>query len=174
LSVKNDQRGFIFSLDATLAVLVVMVVMAGVARGGNSETIYEQYGYLRLQRYANDALEMLYVTGRLENNRVVVTVLDNIKALLAQGTDAAKILAENLAENALQSILPKDIQFRLRMGPENSPRLDNVYPSAGKHPQWRSAFDNAQEIAAAARVSVFTPDNKFDIIILYVWRGPTV
>lgn len=170
MSFQNEQRGFIFSLDATLGILVVMLVMAGVARAGGSELISGQHGYLRLERYANDALELLYTTGNMDNT-LLIRKIDNIENLLYNGQS---VLAENFAENELEKILPNDIQFRLRIGSENRPRLDNVYPSAGKHPQWRSAFDNAKEIAASSRVFVFRSDNKFDTITLYVWRGPAV
>ena len=161
MSFRRDQMGFIFSLDAAFAMLVVLIVVAGVVRVGGPELTYGQHGYLRLERYANDALEVLYNTG----------ITDNIKILLAQNK---KSQAECLAENELRKILPPDLQFRLRVGPENCPRLDNVYPTPGNHAAWRSAFDEAEEIAAATQVSMFPPDNAFDIIILYVWRGPKV
>lgn len=168
-SFRRDQRGFIFSLDATLGILVVMLVMAGVARVGGTDLIYGQHGYLRLERYAQDALEVLYSTGTVDGR--LTTTIEKIKILLEGGR---KSTAESLAENELRKILPNDIQFRLRIGPENNPRLDNVYPSPGKHALWRSAFENAKEIAVAVRVCFFRPDNVFDSITLYVWRGPGV
>lgn len=158
MSFRRDRRGFIFSLDATLAMLVVLIVMAGVARITEPELVYGQHGYLRLERYANDALEVMELSG----------TMDSIKNLLAQGE---KSKAENLAENELRKILPGEVQFRLRIGAEDNPRLDNVYSSAGKHAEWRAAFENAEEIAVAARVSIFPPENVFDSITLYVWRG---
>lgn len=170
MSFRENKKGFIFSLDATLGILVMMLVIAGVARAGGSELTYGQHGYLRLERYANDALELLYLTGNTDNIKFHSTI-DNIENLLYIGQQA---LAENLAENQLRKILPNDIQFRLRIGPENNLRLDNVFPSAGNHPWWRSAFDNVKEIAAASRVSIFRPDNRFDIITLYVWRGSAI
>ncbi len=142
MSFRRDRRGFIFSLDATLAMLVVMIVMAGVARVSGPEHTYEQHGYLRLERYANDALEVMQLTG----------TLDNIKNLLAQEETS---LAEGLAENELRKILPNEVQFRLLIGNESNPRLDNVYPSAGNHDAWYDNFINAAEIAVAARVLAF-------------------
>lgn len=161
MSFRRNQRGFIFSLDATLAILVVLIVMAGVARVAEPELVYGQHGYLRLERYANDALEVMELTR----------TMNNIKNLLAQGK---KSKAENLAENELRKILPGEVQFRLRIGAEDNPRLDNVYPSAGKHVEWRAAFTNAKEIAVAAHVSIFPPENVLDPITLYVWRGPKI
>ncbi|GAI17546.1 MAG: hypothetical protein E3J80_02015 [Hadesarchaea archaeon] len=161
MSFRRDRRGFIFSLDATLAMLVVLIVMTGVARVAGPELTYGQHGYLRLERYANDALEVMELTG----------AMDIIENLLAQGEISE---AGNLAENVLRKILPGEVQFRLRIGVENNPRLDNVYPSAGKHAEWRAAFENAAEIAVAARVSIFPPENVFDSITLYVWRGAEI
>jgi len=161
MSFRKDRRGFIFSLDATLAVLVVMIAMAGVARVSGPESIYGQHGYQRLERYANDALEVMQLTG----------TMDEIKNLLAHENNSE---AENLAENELRKILPREIQFRLRIGSEANPRLGNVYPSAGNHAEWRAAFENAGEVAVAARVSIFPPENVFDYITLYVWRGPMI
>jgi hypothetical protein len=169
VSFRKNEKGFIFSLDATLAMLIVMVVMAGVVRVGGEGLIYGQHGYLRLQQYANGALDVLYNTGRVENDLLILT-MDEIKDLLAQGNTSE---AESLAENELQKILPADIQFRLRIGPENNPRLDNVYPSAGNHAEWRSAFDNAEEIAVATRVIILGSEN-FEPVTIWVWRGPDI
>ena len=168
MSFWRDQRGFVFSLDATLGIVVVMIVMAGVARAGASGLVYEQYGYLRLQRYANDALEVLYNTGILENDKVVYTI-DNIRSLLLEGKLSE---AESLAENELRKILPPEIQFRMRVGPEASPLLDNVYPTPGNEEAWRSAFDNAKEIAVATRVVII--GENFEPMALYVWRWPAI
>lgn len=139
---RRDRRGFIFSLDATLAILTVMIVMAGVARMGGPELVYGQHGYLRLERYANDALEVMELTG----------TMDSIKNFLARGENSE---AENLAENELRKILPREVQFKLRIGSENSPRLDNVYPTPDNHDKWQAKFENAEEIAVAARVLAF-------------------
>ena len=163
MSFRRDRRGFIFSLDATLAMLVVLIVMAGVARVTEPELVYGQHGYLRLERYANDALEVMRLAG----------TLDNIENLLAEGESS---VAESLAENELRKILEKEVQFRLLIGNESNPRLDNIYPSVGNHDEWYSKFINAKEIAVAARVCLlrFPTENVFDSITLYVWRGPGI
>lgn len=138
----RDQRGFIFSLDATLAMLVVMIVMAGVVHVSSPGLIYGQHGYLRLERHANDALEVMQLSG----------TLDDIINLLVEGENS---LAEELAENELRKILPGEVQFRFLIGNESNPRLDNVYPSVENHAEWYSNFINAEDIAVAARVSAF-------------------
>ncbi|MFQ5762615.1 MAG: choice-of-anchor R domain-containing protein [Candidatus Bathyarchaeia archaeon] len=141
MSFRRDRRGFIFSLDATLAMLVVMIVMAGVARVGGPELTYGQHGYLRLQRYANDTLEVMQLMG----------TIDNIVNLV---TDGEIEDAEELARTELRNILPREVQFKLRIGSEDSPRLDNVYPTPDND-KWQAKFENAKEIAVAARVSAF-------------------
>ena len=161
MSLRSDRRGFIFSLDAALAVLVTLIVVAGVARVGNPGVAYEQHGYLRLERYANDALEVMQITG----------TFDNIENLLANGEDS---LAESLAENELLKIMPGEVQFRFAIGSDSSPRLDNVYPSAGNHAAWYDNFTNAAEIAVASRVLHFSSDNMFDCVAIYVWRGERI
>ncbi|MFN4132836.1 MAG: hypothetical protein ACK4GQ_00470 [Candidatus Hadarchaeales archaeon] len=166
MRLSRCDRGFVFSLDATLGILVVMIVMAGVARVGGSGLIYEQYGYLRLQRIANDALEALYIVGTIDNR--VTPAIDNIVFLLNQGRKGE---AESLAENWLRRIIPKDIQFRFRIGTENRPILDNVFPTPGNEAGWRSAFENASEMAVAVRVVILKPEN-LEPSFLYVWRWP--
>jgi hypothetical protein len=172
MNLGKDRRGFIFSLDATLAMLVVMLAMAGVAHVGGLDPIYEQHGYLRLQQYANSALDVLYNTGRVENDLLILTI-DEIKDLLAEGTQDNLLEAESLAENQLRKILPGDIQFRFRIGTENDPILDNVYPSAGNHGEWQAAFDNTGEIAVANRVIILGSEN-FEPVTIWVWRGPGI
>ena len=151
MSFQHDRRGFIFSLDATLAVLVMIIVVAGVARVGGPELIYGQHGYLRLERYANDALEVLQLTGTMD------TVVNYVKHGYLEN-------AEKLAETELRKILPRDVQFRLVIGDVNNPRLDNVYPSAGKHVEWKTAFQNAGEVATAVRASTLSPRNRLKVL----------
>lgn len=152
MNFRRNQGGFIFSLDATLAMLVVIIVMAGVARVAGPELIYEQHGYLRLERYANDALEVSQIRG----------TLDSIVNYTKHGYPEN---AENLAGTELRKILPKNVQFRLVIGDEANPRLDNVYPSAGKHAEWYAAFSNAKEKAVAVRISTLPPKKRLKILI---------
>ncbi len=133
---QRDQRGFIFSLDATLAMLVVLIVMAGVARVTGGELVYGQHGYLRLERYANDTLEVLQLTG----------TMDIIISLVEYGANEN---AENMAREELRKMLPAEIQFKLMI---RDNRL-TVYPSDAAG--WDTAFANAEEIATATRISIF-------------------
>jgi hypothetical protein len=171
MNFRRDEKGFIFSLDATLAMLIVMLAMAGVARVGSPGLIYGQHGYLRLQRYANDALEVLYNTGRVENDVLILTI-DEIKDLLEQGTEENILEAESLAENQLRKILPPDIQFRLRIGENEDPILDNV-SSVGNYEDWSAVFEKIEEIAVATRVILLGSEN-FEPMTIWVWRGPGI
>jgi hypothetical protein len=165
--MKSDQRGFVFSLDAALAIIVVMLALAGVARVG-VRGIYEQYGYLRLQRYARDGLEALHNVGNLDENGVLTTAFDNIRGLLKLGEVAQ---AETVAEDWLSRIFPSDILFRLLVGEnENYPLLDNVFPTPGNEEAWRSALENAPEVAVAH--AVWLVGENFVPAKLYVWRWP--
>ena len=136
MSFQTDRRGFIFSLDATLAMLVVLIVMAGVARMAGPELIYGQHGYLRLNRYSNDALEVMELMG----------TMDNIVNLVKHGENGN---AENLARTELRKILPEEVQFKFVVGN----RL-TVYPSDAA--DWSMAFSNAEEIAISTHMSTFS------------------
>ncbi|MGB9521229.1 MAG: hypothetical protein ACPL6F_00595, partial [Anaerolineales bacterium] len=61
----QDEKGFIFSLDATLAVAVLITAIVGLV-GFGLQSIHGQQGSLRLERYANDALEVLQLTGTMD------------------------------------------------------------------------------------------------------------
>lgn len=155
MSFRRDKKGFIFSLDAALAMLVMLIMMAGVARVAGPELTYGQHGYLRLERYANDALEVMQLTG----------TMDNIVDLVKQGENGSAI---NLARAELRKILPEEVQFKFVVGN----RL-TVFPSDSA--DWSTTFPNAEEIAVATRMSTF-PENYivFEPITLYVWRGPAM
>ena len=157
MSFRKNRGGFIFSLDATLAMLVVLIVMAGVARMAGPELVYGQHGYLRLERYANDTLEVIQLRGKMD------IIVDYVK----QGESEN---AENLTRTELRKILPTEVQFKFVFGD----RL-TVYPSDAA--DWDTTFSNAEEIAVATRMTTF-PENQneeaFEPITLYVWRGPTL
>jgi len=155
MSFRRDKKGFIFSLDAALAMLVMLIMMAGVARVVGPELTYGQHGYLRLERYANDTLEVMQLLG----------TMDNIVDFVRQGENGS---AKSLARAELRKILPEEVQFKFVIGD----RL-TVYPSDAAG--WSTAFSNAKEIAVATRMSTFSENYiVFEPITLYVWRGPTL
>ncbi len=136
MSFRRDRRGFIFSLDATLAMLIMIIVMAGVARVSGPEMVYGQHGYLRLERYANDALTVMDT----------LDILENIVRDVEYGDTAS---AENTARAWLRKILPEDVQFKLVFGDD----LLTAYPTDA--PGWSSAFSAAGEVATAVRMATY-------------------
>jgi len=145
VSFRRDRKGFIFSLDATLAMLVVMIVMAGIARVGGPELIYGRHGYMRLERYANDSLEVMQLTG----------AMNSIVAFVNHG-DIEN--GGNLARMELGKILPSEVQFKLVIGDN---RL-TVYPSDSAG--WADAFSNAGELAVATRMSTLSPIENYRVL----------
>jgi hypothetical protein len=113
-----------------------MIVVAGVASAGEAGLSYGQHGYLTLQRYANDALETMSLTGSLDNVSDLV-----IKGNLNQ--------AKTLVRQELGKVLPEEVQFKLVIGQESNPDLV-VYPSDAT--SWDNAFKNAEETVVAVRV----------------------
>jgi len=138
MSLRSDRGGFIFSLDAVFAVLVILVVLAGVAQIGESSAIYEQHGYLRLERYADDALEVMELTG----------VMDNVFVLMRGGDFEG---AKSLARTELLKVLPQGIHFKLEIA-----GCLEVYPGPDEQ-MWTNEFENAAERAVATRVMLRPP-----------------
>lgn len=138
MNFRKDRKGFIFSLDAALAVLVTLTVLAGVVQIDIPSSTYEQHGYLRLERYAEDAIEVMQQTGALDN--VIESI---VKGDLSQ--------ASGIARDNLRAILPQEIQFKFLIGDEENPFLD-VYPGTDNQ-AWESVFDSVGERAIASRVT---------------------
>lgn len=139
MNLQKNQKGFIFSLDATLGLLVTLVALVGIAQVGSSSISYKQYGYTQLESYANDGLRVLSLSGTIDN---AIRLVEN-----HQNEEAREILRENLSK-----ILPKEIQFKLIMGQEDNVRLNNVYPGTDNL-KWENAFTRAKEKVAASRVT---------------------
>jgi len=125
--------------------------MVSMASFAGHEPIYQQVGFLRLERYANDALEVLQLTGTMD------TIINYLKQSYLEN-------AENLAVTELRKILPSEIQFRLIIGDENSPRLDNIFPTPGKHAEWIATFQKEKEMVKAVRAAILPPKEKLKIL----------
>ncbi|MGC8817189.1 MAG: hypothetical protein ACP5PX_05230 [Candidatus Hadarchaeum sp.] len=128
-----------------MAVAVLITAIVGLV-GFGLQSIHGQQGSLRLERYANDALEVLQLTGTMD------TIVNYIRHGYLEN-------AETLAETELRKILPAEIQFRMIIGDENDPRLDNIFPTAGKNEEWLAAFQKAGEIAKAVRTTTLPQKN---------------
>lgn len=158
MDLQKNQKGFIFSLDGTLALLITMTALVGVAQIGASSNIYKQHGYVQLERYANDGLRVLSLNGSIQK----AIELENSQ----QSGKAREIIRKDLL-----NIMPKEIQFKMMVGKEGNICLDNVYPSSDNK-KWEKAMKNAKEKAVSAQVTIETP--KPEPIILHVWRGGNV
>ncbi len=155
-ALKDDERGFIFTVDGTLAVLISILGLAAVLAVGSPTTAFRQHGYRRLGDYANDALQVMEVGG----------TLDEIENLVRENQ---KEMAKNYARNKLLEILPDGIQFRMEIGTESNLLEDNIYPTSSNTDIWRERYENAVDVASSIQIS--TINNEFEPIILYVWRG---
>jgi len=151
--LRTDRKGFVFTLDATFAVLVVLVLITGIIR---AQGPFYGHDYLRLQRYASDALEVMRLTGAIDN---ILDLLENDEA------EAAKILAMG----ELREVMPSEVKFRLSIGDN----LLTVYPDHTDPERWATEFENVAQRAVAVRVSIYWENQErweFMPITLYVWR----
>jgi hypothetical protein len=129
------ERGFVFSLDACLAVLVMMIAVAGVAR--LEPWGRPGYGYLKLERGAWDALNALDGMGV---TRYVIDCLNN-----KQTAEAGRAARENLI-----TLLPPGVGFRYTVGTEDNLLLE-VYRDNSEN--WRGRWENAGERALALHLT---------------------
>ncbi len=123
--LKEENDGFIFSLDATLAILVSLIALASVASVGSSLSTHEQFGRIRLQRTARDAVKILTLKGAFENAVLEMEAADY--------EEARKVLRENL-----KVALPEHTQFRLFIRDQIS-----VYPS--DNDKWDNLYENIKD-----------------------------
>lgn len=123
--MRNDNDGFIFSLDATLAIVVSLIALATVASLGSSLTTHKQFGRLRLQRTAQDAVKVLSMKGTFEKAVLEMEAADY--------DEAEKVLRENL-----KIALPEHTQFRLFIRNQLS-----VYPTDNS--KWDDLYENLDD-----------------------------
>lgn len=158
MNFKENQKGFIFSLDGTLALLVTLVALVGIAQVGSPLTHYKQHGFLQLERHANDGSRVLKLSGALRES-----------VQLAKNQEKKK--ARELLRNNLRSSLPNEIQFKAVIGSGKSVLLDNVYPSSDNQ-AWSDALENADELTVSTNMIV--ENGEAIPVKLYVWRGENV
>ncbi|MEM2673081.1 MAG: hypothetical protein QXF20_05770, partial [Candidatus Hadarchaeales archaeon] len=126
--------GFIFSLDACLATVVMMIAVAGLA---HLEVEGPGHGYLKLERYAHDTLSVMDGRGI---TRYVIDSLNNL-----QYAEAARAVRENLL-----LLLPSTVNFRYVIGTEENLLLE-VYKDNGEN--WRERWENTRERALALHLT---------------------
>ncbi|MEM0359682.1 MAG: hypothetical protein QXG22_06760 [Candidatus Hadarchaeales archaeon] len=140
--------GFIFSLDACLATVVMMIAVAGLA---HLEVEGPGHGYLKLERYAQDTLSVMDGRGI---TRYVIDSLNNL-----QYAEAARAVRENLL-----LLLPSTVNFRYVIGTGENLLLE-VYKDNGEN--WRERWENTRERALALHLTcefIHTVEN-LDVLI---------
>lgn len=161
MKFQKYEGGFILSLDATLALLITLIALVGIAQIGNPSTIYKQHGYLQLERYANDGLRVLRLNDSLRKAIRLVNEGDN--------DGAKRIIRDNL-----NKILPKEVKFKVMVGGRGEEIwLDNIYPTKGANQEWKASLENAEEVATSGYVTVETVKLVENLDIL-VWADDPV
>ncbi|KXB06642.1 hypothetical protein AKJ52_01890 [candidate division MSBL1 archaeon SCGC-AAA382C18] len=143
MNFKSDQKGFIFTLDATLALLIATMVLAGVAQIGSSRT-QEQFTSLRMEREANDALRVLVLNG----------TTDRALNMMKEGKDKNKI--RKVFRENLNEIFSDEIKFRLSIG-ENQ---IVVYPGSNVT-YWDNVYENVKNQAVSSQLASVSPDENY-------------
>ncbi len=143
MGFKRDQKGFVFTLDATLALLIATMVVAGVAQIGSSNN-YEQFSSLRMERQANDALRVLVLNG----------TTDRALNLMKEGADKNKI--RKVFRENLNEIFSDEIKFRLSIG-ENQ---IVVYPGSNVT-YWENVYENAKNRTISSQLASVSPDENY-------------
>ncbi|MEM2866250.1 MAG: hypothetical protein QW098_03820 [Candidatus Hadarchaeales archaeon] len=133
--MEMRERGFVFSLDACLATVVMMIAVAGLAHLGTGGT--PGHGYLKLERCAQDALSVMDGRGI---TKYVIDSLNN-----KQYGEAARAARENLL-----LLLPPTVNFRYTIGTEDN-LLVEVYRDTSDN--WRGRWENAAERALALHLT---------------------
>lgn len=150
--LKEDNKGFIFSVDATLAILIGLIALAGIASANSSSINYRQYGYLQLCTQANDAARVITLNGAIDNAIWAMKI--------GNSPEAKRILRDNLIK-----VLPERFEFKLSIG-EN--RL-TVYPD-NTHCQsfWEKKFENAFNRATMTQVSPTAPKENYWRVLTWI------
>ncbi|MFP4005415.1 MAG: hypothetical protein ACLFUR_01695 [Candidatus Hadarchaeia archaeon] len=154
----QEEKGFVLTLDATLAVLVVLAALVGVARVGSSPVGSEEYNRLERDRIAEDALRVLSYDGVLQEAQ---RLMDN-----GESGKASQILRENLRD-----LLPDRLQFRVDLGDELE-----VYPTV--ETGWSDIYDNLANVSTITSVrpgaggeGTYDYSDMTDFHVLGVYQG---
>ncbi len=145
--MEMNEKGFIFSLDATLGLIVVAIVIAGVAQIGNPYT-QSQFSSMKLERQANDTLRVLSLSGTLEN-------------ALREIEESNLEKAEQILRDNLNEMLSEGIQFKLSVGN----RLV-VYPTESD--EWKEITENLKENIVSEQLSSVPPEENYLRVLTWV------
>ena len=156
----GSEKGFIFTLDGTLAVLISLIVLTGVAQIGTSSTHYSQHGSQQLQYYANDGLRSLKLEGAVREG--IELANEN------QDEAARKLIRKNLT-----SAFPEGVQYKFKVGGNTDIWIDNVYPTEAPNENWERKMENAEELTTATSITVETIELVENLDVL-VWADDPV
>lgn len=106
-----DDKGFIFTADATLALVVVIVFTASILVYGLLP-VYQGQDHQHLQALADSALATMEQDGTLRDAAVYY----------ANNNSTA---AQNLLQNSLNSILPSDVSYKMTMSTYTPQAINN-------------------------------------------------
>jgi len=106
-----DDKGFIFTADATLALVVVIVFTASILVYGLLPA-YQGQDHQHLQALADSALATMEQDGTLRDAAVYY----------ANNNSTA---AQNLLQNSLNSILPSDVSYKMTMSTYTPQAINN-------------------------------------------------
>ncbi len=151
---SGSEKGFIFTLDGTLAVLISLIVLTGVAQIGTSSTHYSQHGSQQLQYYANDGLRSLKLEGAVRE--AIELANEN------QDEEARKLIRKNLT-----SAFPEGVQYKFQVGGNTDMWIDNVYPTEDPNENWERRMENAEELTTATSITVDTIElvDNLDVLV---------
>ena len=97
-----DDRGFIFTVDATLALIVVMVITVSIT-AYTLIPFYQGEDHQHLEALADSALAVMEQDGTLTN-----------AAIQAQ-KDGNSIAAQNIVQDRLNTLIPAGVSYKLMM-----------------------------------------------------------
>ncbi len=113
-----DDKGFIFTIDASLALIIVFVLTASIITYGMLPA-YQGQDHQHLEALASSALEVLEQNGELRYDAVAY----------ASGNSTLIQDADNRLNSSLGSLIPSGIAYRITVG--SSPNAHAVQNTSG-------------------------------------------
>ena len=159
----KQRKGFIFTMDALLALMIILSIYIISQDIDNSKLIltsnYEEYHYkaedvtqllsLASGRTLDESVRMTLINStNITSANLDESLLDIIGRLWAEGHNS---LAENITFDYLDSVLPKTINFELSITSED---INYIIASRGN-------LNQSDYIASASRLPVRHPHQRW-------------